>query len=539
MRIRDELGRLRTLDSNAFLTVTGAPLPKSPLATGENQTAGDRESLLLLGLGPEPARLTTFIEAWRSRAAGAVGSVYWIECPDFEAQMPQDWKNHIPAHWTRLHVSDRDTPDLLTRIKNIPPAHIWRYEPGAQLFSAFWGPLLGAVQAKLIGCAPLQASSRTVLLPGARGDLLTLELEQGVAQSGFTPLRLPHATAKGTEASPLLQMLRDERPALFLSVNLRGLDAEGNLFRLLQACGVPVALWFVDNPWHILSSLRTPWWREAALFVTDASFLAPLRAHGAAFVRHLPLGTWMHPAVPRAQSAPLHPLVFVGRASFPAHDRFFSGCHLSEALLKEGCAQLHTSTPPHAHWWEQRLGIESCWPGTAIRQAGYGAECCATARRRDWLLAANPLGLTVFGDDAWKKTLPMGCDVRPALDYYNALPAVYSEARYSLNVTSLLLPEGLTQRHFDVWAAGGFLFSDPTPGLSLFPPELVEPITVTSPRELASRMRYIERDSLLRYHLIKEWQAYLNREHTYKTRFETLLHEISAESAYSYAFQAS
>ena len=44
------------------------------------------------------------------------------------------------------------------------------------------------------------------------------------------------------------------------------------------------------------------------------------------------------------------------------------------------------------------------------------------------------------------------------------------------------MSEALTQRHFDVWAAGGFLLTDRTPGLDIFPRELVEPIVLRPPR---------------------------------------------------------
>lgn len=585
LRIQDELGRTRTLDYGQahFLTVTGETLPKGTTASEgthieqsnfeienvrscHSETANaSSEPLLLFGLGPEPDRLAAFIASWRGNipASCVDAPVYWIECPDFEVQMPETWQERIPAHWTRIRMpelavhglepfQDENTlrcPELavlLDRIKTVSPAHIWRYDPGIHFFSTFWGRLLGAVQAKLIGYAAMQEPSRTVLLPGDTGDLLTIELEQAVAQTGFAPVRLLRSGSVAHEhanaVTNLPMFLRHERPALFLSVNMRGLDADGETFRLLRACGVPVALWFVDNPWHILSALRVPWWREAALFVTDASFIAPLRQYGAGFVRHLPLGSWMQPATTASTTPlngslrgdglcgnPLRLITFVGRSAFPAHDRFFSGCRVPESLLNEGLERLHTASPPHAHWWEQRLGIESFWPGNAIRQAGYAAEYCSSQRRHDWLQAAAPLGLTVFGDDAWKDALPPNSDVRPPLDYYGSLPKVYGEARYSLNVTSLLLPEGLTQRHFDVWTAGGFLLSDATPGLNLFPKELVEPMTVTTPRELLYRISSVERDSHLRQHLIEGWKACLRREHTYTTRFETLLRELSTD----------
>ena len=71
-----------------------------------------------------------------------------------------------------------------------------------------------------------------------------------------------------------------------------------------------------------------------------------------------------------------------------------------------------------------------------------------------------PAGLVVVGDKGWKHHLPPGppeTPLLPPVDYYTTLPGLYRAASYTFNVTSLLLPGGLTQRHFDVWRAGGFL----------------------------------------------------------------------------------
>lgn len=532
LRLHDELGRARTL----------GPGPFAPCCEG----AGGAEAgpILFLGLGPDPA------EARRLAAQrGAPGEpVYWVECPDFARQMPAAWAAAIPRAWIRL------TPEQASPLA--ASAQVFRYAPALGLFSSFWGPVLAALEAaRLRGgeTTPCRAGgSRLALLPGTERDLLTIELEAAFRSNGFEPVRLappsvsrpdaawadPPAAVSPTPAFSLRELLRNERPALLLSVNLRGLDPEGRRFRLLRACGVPVAIWCVDNPWHLLSAVRLPWWKEAALFVTDASFMAPLREHGASFVRHLPLGAWRPDppeppdladqggAAPVSPGGPLRPVVFVGRSAFPDRDRFFAGVRLPPPLWEQALSRLDPPDPadlPHAHWWERALGVACCWPGAAVRAAGLGAERAAALRRALWLRAALSPGLTVFGDDGWRDLLPPGSDLRPPLDYYKGLFDVYARARYSLNVTSLLLPAGLTQRHFDVWMAGGFLLSDATPGLDIFPPELVRPVRVTRPARLAAHVERLEKDPLLRRHLTEAWRACLRREHSYAARVRTLL----------------
>lgn len=509
LRIQDELDRLRSVEGKAFLNVLGNSLP-------ENLSGEASMPLLLLGIGPEPEFL---IEKKTQLAPSA--PVFWVEYSGFENQMPVNWYPLLPPNWVRLHPDNPDEKQYLFQLAaTLPNDRIWRYAPAARLFSSFWGPILGRLQANALKGVAWQKTTQTVLLPGDDGDLLTWELEEGLKELGFTPKRLPP-----NDPTALTKSLRDECPTFYLSVNARGLDPYGEGFRLLQACNIPVALWFVDNPWHVLSSIRLPWWREATLFVTDASFIRPLYQHGATCVHHLPLGAWKQPCHSPYSGPPFQPLVFVGRATFPGHERFFAGSHISQSLLNEGIRQLETAEPPHVHWWENYLKITRCWPENHIRRAGWAADTCSFLRRLAWLKASFS-HITVFGERTWFSLLPSGSDIRPPVDYYTELGSIYQQAFATLNVTSLLLPAGLTQRHFDVWAAGGFLLTDATPGLKLFPSELVEPITLFTPKQLQPRLIHLEKDPHLRSHLITAWQDHLFNNHTYTKRLETLSHKL-------------
>jgi hypothetical protein len=223
----------------------------------------------------------------------------------------------------------------------------------------------------------------------------------------------------------------------------------------------------------------------------------------------------------------MQPLVFVGRSSFPDRRRFFAACRLPPETLQEALALLQDSGPlPDFHWWMRRLGIQLPWPGHAARRAGLGAEECSLARRAQWLQAALPHGLTVFGDAEWRQILPELADLRPPVDYYTTLPKLYAQARYSLNVTSLLLPSGLSQRHFDVWIAGGFLLTDTTPGLEIFPAELRREIALPHPRRLNEAIARFENDAALRAHLQQAWKSCLLDRHTYRHRIQYLCENI-------------
>lgn len=499
--------------------------------------SGEGPCALLLGLGPGRVRDLPFT---RRRAR-----VYWLDEPltrrRLQALRPAGEREPLPAHWREVE------PDQAVELA--PWCTRFFYRPGLRLAPEFWGPLLGRLDAALLAAGPSIVAGRNVqgcrgpiLLPGTDRQLLHQELRQALSLCGFAPIveRLPPWPAslhppKSRSGAGAQQdgqgawegIWAGRKPALLLSVNLRGLDPDGRLFYFCRALGVPVAIWFVDNPWHLLSALRLPWWREATLFVTDAGFIPGLKAAGAGQVFHLPLAVAPHMwrgmqqrKGSSAESMCREPPLFVGRSAFPERDRFFAAARVPAELMAQARALLELppglAPMPDVHWWLQKLNVTP-WPGHAARQAGLGAEQCSLANRARWLGAGAAAGLRVVGDDGWRDLLP-GIELRPPVDYYTDLPRLYAAAEVVLNVTSLLLPQSLSQRHFDVWAAGGLLLSDPTPGLEIFPEELTQPMTLRGPQDLNRKLARLRADPARAQALRAAWRAHLGAEHGYEHR---------------------
>lgn len=492
-------------------------LPDAPEAW---ERLGAGAALLLLGLGPG--------RAWELPFARHKAEVFWLEEPETLRRLEaahSGTERRPPPHWRRVAV--HEAVELAGRCT------ILFYRPGLRLAPDFWGPLLGRLGASLLPeCKATTGTAKEggrgpALLPGTERHLLHLELRQALGEAGFGPV-LEAAPPCGDEAHLLRaweHLTAGRRPAVLLSVNLRGLDPEGRIFYLCRALGVPVAVWFVDNPWHLLSSLRLPWWREAALFVTDASFIPGLRAVGARQVRHLPLAVapqmWRDmPDEKEAARLALRPPLFVGRSAFPERERFFAAARVPREAQEEARRLLERADgpadAPHFHWWLQKLAV-SPWPGQDARCAGLGAELCSQGNRARWLRAGLAAGLRVVGDAGWRDLLP-GCEVLPPVDYYTTLPECYGRAGAVLNVTSLLLPQSLSQRHFDVWAAGGLLLSDATPGLDIFPRALTRPITLRNPADLPLRLAALRDDPAQALELRRSWREHLRAAHTYAHR---------------------
>lgn len=501
LRIADELARPRTLDSGAGAFVR--------LHTEEG---GD---VLLLGIGPEP---TLFPEASKR--------VIWLECPAFERQMPPEWREAIPPHWRQVSMDEAEELSAT--------AEVWQYRAAPRLFPSFWGPFLGRAAwrrqrtqtTERAGGRPPAAEKPLVLLAGKPGNLLTSELVEAFGSAGFAVATV----APDASTAAVRRALQEADVSLFFAVNFQGLDAQGETFHLLRAARVPVAAWLVDNPWNVVSQFSAPWWREALVLVTDASFVEPLRRHGVRQAEFLPLAAWDMPVTSGTAPLPRTLLSFVGHSAFPHRESFFAGLTVPEALWAEAEGRLGTDSPPHVHWWAERLELTSLWPGLDCRRAGFGAEQASRARRVLWLQACAPLGLTVYGDAAWGALLPAQTVLHPEVDYYTALGAVYAESRYSLNVTSLQLPAGLTQRHFDVWQAGGFLLSDATPGLNIFPKELTGFMSAATPQSLPALVDRLEKEPGLWEEVQNAWQRCIRNNHTYHHRVQTVLQYLSGLS---------
>jgi hypothetical protein len=465
---------------------------------------------LFLGLGPSPWRLPTFLpQAW--------GKCFFVECPECEAQMPDEWRAAIPTGFERLPVA--------TVLGGAWPGPVFFYMPGLKHFPSFWGPiwakaLMDDLRAKAGPPGGRPARDRSVILPGTARSLLVPELRQAFVRAGFAVTVLDPAEV----LENLPGLLSGGAPELFFSVNFQGLDEFGRTFFLLHEAGVAVAAWCVDNPFHLISRLRSPFWRAMPLFVTDDWFVRPLAGHGAERVHHLPLAAnprFFDPLpepVPEAARDLADKVVFVGRSEFPGKRGFFSGCQPPERLAAEARELLAAGGRPDFGWWVDRLGLKSLWPEAAARVAGCGAEEAGRARRTAVLTAlSRELELAVYGDGRWAELLP-GRACRGPVDYYGALASVYAASGLSLNVTGLLLPRGLTQRHFDVWAAGGFLVSDDNPGLGIFPAGLWRETVFSRPEAAVALCRRLLGEPALRADLARAWRTEIAARHTYDAR---------------------
>jgi hypothetical protein len=464
---------------------------------------------VFLGLGPDPA-VAVGLAAGRPAA--------FVECPAFAVAMPPQWPQAIPADWERLE------PEALSPAR-AARSTFYLYRQNTRLFPSFWGPIWARAQLAILPRPETAATTPAVLLARRRDGLLEPEIARALAACGRPVTDIP-AEASGPAVA---RVLAGGKPSLFLCINGAGLDDDGLLFSLLAEAGVPAAIWFVDNPFHVLGRFRGPFWKKARLFATDETFLAPLRSLGAPSAVHLPLAAADHFFTARPEPGLADRALFVGRSAFAGREQFFAGCRVPADLLETARSLVAAGGRPDFFWWRSRLGDAPLWPGKAGRTAGLGAETASLDLRAGVLAAlAEAVPLSVYGDPGWQALLPESAALNGPVDYYGRLAGLYAGAGVTANVTSLLLPGGLTQRHFDVWAAGGCLLTDATPGLPLFPARLTAPVTYATPTGAASLARTLLADPGRRAELAAVWRRLMASEHRYEHRLALLLDRSAA-----------
>ncbi|MDR2503323.1 MAG: glycosyltransferase [Deltaproteobacteria bacterium] len=386
---------------------------------------------------------------------------------------------------------------------------------------------------------PISPEQGAVIIPDSGRELLRHELTKAFITLGFNVIRPNPAHLNEESHAHYLPRLLERGPALFFSVNMQGILRPGSAGPLLLAAGIPVLIWLVDNPWHILSGARDPSWRGFNLALTDHSFDAALKKAGAGRVLHLPLAAGMREqsAPPLTNTAPPRSILFVGRAAFPGRDDFFKDQKVPEETLTQAKEQItqgfqNQEERPDFAWWLRRLRLEETplWPGKTARRPGLGAALSNARWRAACLVAAHksPGGLSLFGGDDWKNELPLNhsWDLHGPLDYYTSLPHLYRAAVFSLNLNSLILPAGLSQRAFDIWAAGGFCLTDWSAGLDIFPTELTREVVFHSPDELADLAARLQAAPARKEELRQAWQQHILSRHTYLSRLKSLLETL-------------
>jgi spore maturation protein CgeB len=342
----------------------------------------------------------------------------------------------------------------------------------------------------------------------------------------------------------LFQRILAFKPDFIFSINMQGLDDDGRLLELLAKRHIAFATWFVDSPEHYLPAGKTlP--ANLAVFTVERDALPLLRERGCLTARYLPLaadaGRFDLEADLFVANGPVG-VSFVGtnwmeklalcfeNVAFPAfvRDRYQA---LGAALAARPTASVHRflrdTAPEFLDAAEaaltpnglRHLFILLCWEANRISRQHHIEQ----------LLPFRPL---IVGDAHWPTALAghEGQFVHhPPLGYYEPdLAELYRRSRVNFATSSVQLPTSVTQRVFDVPAAGGLVVTDRRPQLLECFEEGLEALVYDGPEAIAEVVGRGLSDRLAARKAVTAARKRILAEHTYDYRLRTIIGTMRA-----------
>lgn len=339
----------------------------------------------------------------------------------------------------------------------------------------------------------------------------------------------------------LLRAVIDYKPDFALTINHFGVDRQGKLTELLYKLDLPLASWFVDNPYLILYRYDGVLPDKTAIFTYDAGNLDIMRERGFKNVFYLPLATDPYRFKPGISGKPewQAQVSFIGNSMVKPVAKYFHEACLPKSLslgyknvaTEFGEAQdlsvskfLRRSHPNLLAEMEKlapderKLSYEALITWEATRQ--YRLNCVKS------LMDKNPL---IVGDEGWKDLLAEseGWRYLDSLDYYKDLPGFYGMSEINFNCTSRQMKGAVNQRIFDVPACGGFILTDYREQMeNLFEPE-TEVVSYKNVEEINELLEKYLREPVLRKKISVAARKRIVAEHTYDHRISELVDKMS------------
>jgi spore maturation protein CgeB len=330
----------------------------------------------------------------------------------------------------------------------------------------------------------------------------------------------------------LQRLIQCNRPSFLLSVNMKGFDANGALEDMTARMGVPVVVWFVDDPRPILMHRLSFVKNNMLAACWEKTYLPYLRESGFSKAVYLPLATDPQLFSPNAE-APRTKLGFVGSAMVD----YYSGNIIEKFLWSDRLSALADQVSDRIladpfipvekeiHACSKALNLSL--PFSDTRNLTWLQTLCihrASMKKRKSIVGGlfNE-GIETFGDPrGWKSLLGDSVRTHPNIDYRSGLARTYRDICLNINITSCQMPSAINQRTFDIPCCGGFVASDNQKDLhELFDVDR-EAVAYEHILDLKDKLRYFWSHEAKRRQIIKAARARIISEHTYVHRIGSI-----------------
>lgn len=323
----------------------------------------------------------------------------------------------------------------------------------------------------------------------------------------------------------LQKMLQYSAPEYFLSVNMLGYDASGVLADYTRKAGIPLAVWFVDDPHPILLNQSGSITPNMIAFTWEKSYIPWLRLQGFGEVHYLPLAT--DPAL-FTVDPPGEPVVnygFIGSSMGEEYlsriaEKFLWQPHYRDIAQKVAESLLENpAEDPLQHLLSVDPGLEAVGDQNLTWLRSYCIHTASMLKRQKAVSRLIPMGVQTFGDPkGWKQLCGESLITHPDFDYRQSIARHYREIKININITSCQMPTAVNQRAFDAPASGSFLINDTQKDLNeLFTPD--EYITYATADDLLEKGAFYLDHENERLKIVSAARDKVLRRHTYLHRF--------------------
>ncbi len=334
--------------------------------------------------------------------------------------------------------------------------------------------------------------------------------------------------------SQLQKTIQTEKPDFILSINMKGFDGNGILSTTTERLGIPVIVWFVDDPHPILLHQGEFIGKHMTAMCWEKTYLPYLEKCGFKDSTYLPLATDTNIFSHNTIAEPTIPLGFVGSSM----GKTFLADIQSKFLWKGSLYPLvENASDIFLHSPQEKIAtiiqnvsreLSIPLPFSDNRNltwlCSYTIHTASMKKRKMIINSLLNSNIELFGDPhGWKELLGQSIKTHPDIDYNTQLCNTYRTIAINLNITSCQMATTVNQRVFDIPMSGSFVISDNQKDMEeLFDVEQ-EAVCYKDTNELKDLIDYYTKNETERLSIITSAQNRIKNEHTYKNRIQTIL----------------
>jgi spore maturation protein CgeB len=383
--------------------------------------------------------------------------------------------------------------------------------------------------------APVQKQTTAIMLYG--NFFLEEEVRSALVANSIEPVLFAYNDHRFSiyYENMLMRLIQEKRPSFVISINMKGVDGNTALADITERFGVPVVVWFVDDPRPIVMHKRRSIKSNMIALSWEKSYLKFLENSGFAKAAYLPLAT--DPALfspPAAAIRSSGSLGFVGTAMVDhfagkIKEKFlWSDClaplveKASDKVLSDPLYSLENSLEVLAKELSVNLPFTDEKNRTWL--CTYIIHLASMKKRKHVVGGLLDLGVETFGDpEGWKHLLGPRVKTHPNLDYRKQLGDTYAKICVNVNITSCQMPSAVNQRVFDIPMAGSFVLSDDQNDLRELFDIPKEAVVYENLVDLRKKIAYYLAHENERAAVIAAAQKRIKNEHLYVHRIKAII----------------